>query len=154
MAIQKTNIESMQAVHYISKRIKKQVKHFAICGNKDKRGTTTQRMTLSRGNPEMIIKAMKNKDWDQKIQLGSFERVWSGVALGQLKGNRFSVALRFINRGIKNEQIAKNVKNVEKNGFINYFGMQRFGTYSVRTHEMGIEILKQNWPKVAELILI
>jgi len=74
--------------------------------------------------------------------------------LGQLKGNRFSVALRFIARSIKDEQIGRNVKNVEKNGFINYFGMQRFGTYSVRTHEMGIEILKQNWQKVSELILI
>lgn len=31
--------------------------------------------------------------------------------------------------------------------------MQRFGTYSVRTHELGKEILRQNWRKVAELIL-
>ena len=96
MAMQKTNFESMQAIHYISKRVKKQVKHFALCGNKDKRGTTTQRITLSRGNAEMLIRAMKQKDWDQKLKLGSFERVWSGVNLGQLKGNRFSVALRFI----------------------------------------------------------
>lgn len=57
----------MQAIHYISKRIKKQIKHFAICGNKDKRGITTQRITINRGNAEMIIKAQKNKDWDMKI---------------------------------------------------------------------------------------
>jgi len=145
MALQKTNFESMQAIHYISKRIKKQVKHFALCGNKDKRGVTTQRITLSRGNPEMIIRAMRQRDWDQKIKLGSFERVWSGVNLGQLKGNRFSVALRFIDQGIDKAALARNVKNVEKNGFVNYFGMQRFGTYSVRTHELGKEILKHNW---------
>ena len=31
--------------------------------------------------------------------------------------------------------------------------MQRFGTYNVRTHEIGIENLRQNWQKVCELII-
>ena len=59
IALQKTNFESMQAVHYISKRVKKHVKYFGICGNKDKRGITTQRITISRGNAEMLIRAQK-----------------------------------------------------------------------------------------------
>jgi hypothetical protein len=33
------------------------------------------------------------------------------------------VALRFIDKSISNESISKNVKNIEKLGFINYFGM-------------------------------
>jgi len=33
------------------------------------------------------------------------------------------------------------VENLKANGFINYFGMQRFGTYNVRTHEIGKENL-------------
>lgn len=66
----------MQAVHYISKRVKKLPRYFAICGNKDKRGITTQRVTLSRGNAEQLIKAQKNRDWDKKIKMGSFERVF------------------------------------------------------------------------------
>ena len=40
-ALQKTNYDTMQAVHYISKRVKKLPRYFAICGNKDKRGITT-----------------------------------------------------------------------------------------------------------------
>jgi len=39
--MQKQNIDTMQAIHFIAKRIKKQAKHFSICGNKDKRGITT-----------------------------------------------------------------------------------------------------------------
>lgn len=85
----------------------------------------------------MIIRAQRQKDWDHKVKLGSFERVFNGVNLGELKGNRFSVALRFIDENIEDSAIYKNVKNVEKEGFINYFGMQRFGSYSVRTHELG-----------------
>lgn len=50
--MQKTNFETMQAIHYISKRVRKMPKYFGICGNKDKRGITTQRITISRGNAE------------------------------------------------------------------------------------------------------
>lgn len=110
-------------------------------------------MTISRGSAEMLIRIQKYRDWDQKLKLGSFERVWSPVHLGQLKGNRFSVALRFISRDLTNEQISQNVNRVVENGFINYFGMQRFGSYSVRTHELGKEILNQNWKEVTRMIL-
>ena len=41
VVIQKTNIDTMQAIHYIAKRVKKYGKHFQIAGNKDKRGVTT-----------------------------------------------------------------------------------------------------------------
>jgi tRNA pseudouridine13 synthase len=101
----------------------------------------------------MLIKAMKSHDWDNKIKLGSFERVFNGLDLGSLKGNRFSVALRFIDNNISNDEITQNVKAAQTNGFINYFGMQRFGSYSVRTHTIGKEILNQNWKEVCRLIL-
>lgn len=79
MALMKTNFESVQAIHFCSKRLKKQVKNFGICGNKDKRGITTQRITLTRGNPEQVIRAQRGRDWDNKVKLGSFKRVWEGV---------------------------------------------------------------------------
>ena len=40
-----------------------------------------------------------------------------------LKGNRFSVALRFIDRNTPDSDIKRNVENVKTNGFVNYFGM-------------------------------
>lgn len=45
------------------------------------------------------------------------------------------------------------MENLKQHGFINYFGMQRFGTYNVRSHEIGRENLHQNWIKVAHMIL-
>lgn len=152
-ALQKTNFESMQAVHYIAKRVKKQSKFFAICGNKDKRGITTQRVTLSRGNAEQMIRAQRSKDWDGKIKMGSFQRVFKEAALGALTGNRFSIALRFIPPDIEDAEIGKNVTAAMNEGFVNYFGMQRFGTYSVRTHEIGKEVVRHNWKEVVRMIL-
>mmetsp|Transcript_17628 Transcript_17628/g.29777 ORF Transcript_17628/g.29777 Transcript_17628/m.29777 type:complete len:168 (+) Transcript_17628:644-1147(+) len=153
MALMKTNFETMQAVHYISKRTKKKISHFGIAGNKDKRGITTQVLTLTRGNGEALIKAQMAKDWDHKVMLGSFKRVWEPVQLGQLKGNRFSVALRFIDNSVPDEEIAERVRRVEQAGFINYFGLQRFGSYNIRTHEIGKHILKMDWEGVVRLIL-
>ena len=51
----------MQAVHYIAKKMKKFSKQFQVCGNKDKRGITTQRVTIMRGNPENLIRMQRAK---------------------------------------------------------------------------------------------
>ena len=98
-----------------------------------------------------MIRFQRSKNWDPKIKVGTFERVYNPLRLGQLSGNRFSVALRFIPKEITDDMIATSkislkiinldVENLKKNGFINYFGMQRFGTYNVRSHEIGIETL-------------
>ena len=45
------------------------------------------------------------------------------------------------------------MKVVQKDGFINYFGMQRFGSYNIHTHEIGRQVIKQNWIKVIEMLL-
>jgi tRNA pseudouridine13 synthase len=45
------------------------------------------------------------------------------------------------------------VKSTVDKGFINYFGMQRFGSYSIRTHTIGKEVLRKNWTKVCHHIL-
>ena len=47
----------------------------------------------------------------------------------------------------------KTVTNMEKTGFINYYGLQRFGSTSIPTHSIGIEILKTNYQEAVDLIL-
>ena len=46
VVIYKENVESMHAVHYIARRIRKTPKQINIAGNKDKRGITSQRATI------------------------------------------------------------------------------------------------------------
>ena len=42
---------------------------------------------------------------------------------------------------------------LQESGFINYFGLQRFGTGSIATHSVGAELLKGNWAEATGLIL-
>lgn len=38
-------------------------------------------------------------------------------------------------------------------GFLNYYGMQRFGTAPIPTHVIGLALLQSNWALAAHLIL-
>jgi len=105
VVLRKENMESMQAIHYIAKRLKKMPKAFSFAGNKDKRGITTQNVTILRCNAEQLIRQQRTKDWLVNLKVGSFERVFKPLKLGDLAGNRFSVALRFINHDIPDAQI-------------------------------------------------
>lgn len=82
------------------------------------------------------------------------------IKLGDLSGNRFSLAIRFIEGSVKNlylgatdEEIKQNVENLGENGFLNYFGMQRFGCFNIMTHTIGKEAIKQNWKEVISKLL-
>ena len=56
VALFKQNVESMQAIFYIAKRLRKLPKQLAIAGNKDKRGITTQWVTIHRMDAEQVIR--------------------------------------------------------------------------------------------------
>lgn len=52
------------------------------------------------------------------------------------------------------ERLRQAFSKLKEQGFVNYFGMQRFGTGSVATHEVGKAALKKQWERVAALIVM
>ncbi len=95
--------------------------------------------------------AVKKPDWNKQIKLGDMIQVDDQLWLGALSGNRFSIALWFVQTDAS--ILESNVENIEKNGFINYFGLQRFGTYSIKTHEIGMYVLREDWKQVCWMII-
>jgi tRNA pseudouridine13 synthase len=51
------------------------------------------------------------------------------------------------------QNLEDNMKALKSNGFINYFGMQRFGTTSIGTHEIGRKILAGRFEDAVNAIL-
>ena len=49
--------------------------------------------------------------------------------------------------------IHQSMQSFKQNGFINYYGMQRFGTRSVSTHSVGIALLAEKWEQAIDLIM-
>lgn len=61
---------------------------------------------------------------------------------------RFRIALR--NVTAEDDVVNAACEQLRDNGFINYFGLQRFGTrYDVPTFDVGIQLLKGNFKEVS-----
>jgi len=73
------------------------------------------------------------------------------LRLGDLKGNRFVITIRAISAS--NEIVEAALNDLQKFGFINYFGLQRFGSSAISTHSIGIALLKSDYEKAAQLML-
>lgn len=119
------------------------------CGTKDKYGKTTQRICVSNVDAYRLAQISKET---RSIKIGNFEYLAHHLRLGDLKGNHFKILLRDVIAD-SDESIGNAVQSLESSGFINYFGLQRFGSYQVSTHSIGKSILQNRWVEAFDLIL-
>lgn len=131
--------------------------HFSYAGIKDKRAKTAQRLCIS--NVDAGRLAGLTKYFRNGVKLGNFSYSSSPIALGELAGNHFKLLLKdlkIVNGGSTppgfepdlESVVSLGVNSLAIRGFINYYGLQRFGSYAVSTYEVGREILRQNWIQV------
>lgn len=130
----KENRDTMEAAFNIAKYMHVPVKTFSYAGTKDKRAITVQLVTAYKTSAERM-KSFIARDLKlgyNNLRVGNFAYVDKNLTLGQLNGNRFTVVLRCIKADEKDVTTA--LQHVQQTGFINYYGMQRFGTGDVPTH--------------------
>lgn len=159
----KENKETMDACNLIGRLLRVPTKTLGISGTKDKRGITTQRVSLGTRMGLSRINAL-NKTL-KGMCIGSYEFKDTGLKLGDLSGNKFTIALRNVElngaeklSGPKAEEalnqiLSKSTEKLMETGFLNYFGMQRFGSFSIPTYEIGKKILKEDYKGACELLL-
>ncbi|KAL7541887.1 hypothetical protein ACHAWF_007042 [Thalassiosira exigua] len=148
-------------------------------GMKDKRGITSQFCTVYRTEKEKLFSVNgrcsnvavghgvggggnSSTKGACIVKVGNISYSSEEVKLGALSGNRFDVVLRNVDVGEDVEsgdrekivqqklEIAGNA--MKAHGFINYFGMQRFGKFG-DTHLVGVAILKGNFQHAVEIIM-
>eukprot|EP00897_Mesotaenium_endlicherianum_P005488 jgi/Mesen1/4968/ME000248S04252 len=86
------------------------------------------------------------------VKVGDFKYVDENLVLGQLGGNHFVITLRGV-EAPSESVIAQAAEGLKASGFINYFGLQRFGSGNVGTHEVGKCLLRGKWQAAINLIL-
>jgi tRNA pseudouridine13 synthase len=123
-------------------------KKFAIAGTKDKRGVTVQQVTAHRMQPQQLLSINQKLN---NILIGNIRMVKEQLSLGQLSGNYFTVVVRELNG--ENVDMKARIKTFMEQGFINYFGLQRFGTRQVSTSDIGRLLLQSNWEQAIRSIL-
>nr|XP_060634343.1 pseudouridylate synthase 7 homolog isoform X1 [Anolis sagrei ordinatus] len=144
----KENKDTMDAINMLSKFLRVKPNIFSYMGTKDKRAITVQEIAVLRITAQRL--AHLNKCL-MNFKLGNFSYKNHPLKLGELQGNHFTVVLRNITG--TDEQVQHAMQSLKEIGFINYYGMQRFGTTAIPTYQVGRAILQNNWNEVMDLIL-
>lgn len=106
--MQKANRDTQDALGHLSRLLRCSPKDLAVAGTKDKRGVTTQRVSLKR-NGKTLVEVWKNVNGvpgrrsaadavkvrgERGVRIGDLEYKKKGLELGMLKGNSFIITLR------------------------------------------------------------
>ena len=147
----KENKDTMECISWLMKQLKNKPRDFHFAGTKDRRAVTTQRVCVYRIYLDKLISAGRTL---RNATLGNFEYKQDKLQLGDLAGNEFVITLRNcqfegldakaqgIDKATASKVIANSVESLNRDGFINYYGLQRFGTFAWSTDAIGIALLR------------
>ncbi|GAB1320710.1 multisubstrate pseudouridine synthase 7 [Madurella fahalii] len=149
----KENKDTMDAINTIARLLKIKASNFGFAGTKDRRAGTVQRISVLRQKASNLIWLNSRIP---SVKVGDFEYSKTPLQLGQHGGNEFVITLKnCYPLGGNDCSVAQRMKMIQQSvecglaylkhhGYINYFGLQRFGTYSIGTHLLGMKILKDD----------
>ena len=146
----KYNKDTFEAIRKISKALGIPNNSIQYSGLKDKRSVSVQKLSI-KGNHIERLNNLKINDLQFKSVISSRKPVKMGSHLG----NNFTILLRDIEN---NEKLEENINQIfkflTKNGYPNYFGLQRFGTFRPNSHIVGRYLLEGNYKRTFEEFLL
>ena len=161
-SLYKENKDTMEVISYLARQLKVNPKSFQFAGTKDRRAVTVQRISAYRIHAERMVPVGRSL---RNASIGNYRYEPRGLELGELTGNEFVITLRDCRfDGIGSEDITGRNKEASKLveasvdrlsefGFINYYGLQRFGTFSTRTDIVGVKMLQGQFKYAIDAIL-
>lgn len=145
----KKNLDTAEAINIIASQLRVKSSNLTYAGTKDKRANTSQMVSMWHLDPKRLNGINGSL---RSMKVGNFVYKNTPLKLGDLKGNLFEVALRNVTES--DEIINESLNVVKENGFLNYFGLQRFGnSIEIPTHEIGKALAKGDFKSAVELIL-
>ena len=161
-SLYKENKDTMEAISWLSKQVRMNPRSFQFAGTKDRRAVTVQRISVDHVLVNAMISAGRTL---RNAYIGNFEYRPHPLQLGELTGNEFVITLRdcdfhypvpleskLILEGAQ-AIVSEAVRNLRERGFINYYGLQRFGSYSIGTEIVGLKMLKGDFKGAVDAIL-
>ncbi|KAI1552101.1 pseudouridine synthase TruD Pus7 [Pyrenophora tritici-repentis] len=158
----KENKDTMEVVGFLGSKLNCGTKGFGFAGTKDRRACTVQRVCVKRQT------AQRMQNFNKMLFnacVGNFEYRHHDLKLGDLMGNEFTITLRDCHfqgeQGLTFEErlkladnvIGKAITDFSQKGFINYYGLQRFGSFSASTDAVGRKMLQDDLQGAVEHLL-
>ncbi|XP_039196645.1 pseudouridylate synthase 7 homolog-like protein isoform X4 [Crotalus tigris] len=152
----KENLETLEAINYLSAKLGIFPSDFSYTGIKDKRAITYQAV-VKKVTPQRL-KELGNAVEKKGLGVSHIYSVSQSLRLCQLQGNQFDIIVRDLKlhnnepTSSLKEQICEAIENVKKNGFINYYGSQRFGQgQNIQINQTGLALLNEEMVKSVKL---
>ncbi|XP_057180824.1 pseudouridylate synthase PUS7L isoform X2 [Triplophysa rosa] len=147
--LQKENLETLEAISYMSLVLGVIPSDFTYAGIKDKKAVTYQSMVVKKISPEQLLE--KAAEFERRgMKISRIHPVCEPLKLGRLQGNHFELVIRDLKPHGKHELamleelIREAVEHVKNSGFVNYYGPQRFGSRTcVQADQIGLALLKE-----------
>lgn len=158
----KENKDTMDAVNQLGRIVKVRSNNIGFAGTKDRRAATVQRMSVQQVRHQVLDYLNTHIP---SFKMGDYKYSKYPIQLGDHGGNHFKITVKGVNLTRREdwplerrlESIKKSVEHavneMSKNGFINYYGLQRFGTHAIGTHELGMRILKEDYKGAVDGLL-
>lgn len=142
--LEKTELDTFEAIHLISKKTNVPLFEIGYAGLKDKHAVTRQYISI----PAHYSIQFKNTDKLKLFFVGYYD---NKIQIGGLKGNNFRIVVRDIKFN-KIDRVYEKIKNLSLFGVPNYFDSQRFG--SVFNNEfIGKYLIKKNYEFAVKIFL-
>ena len=107
-------------ISILARGLKIKTTDVSYAGTKDARAEIIQYFTIA------CLPKTKLEDFDHpKIKILSHETAYRHLQVGELKSNIFEIRIHGI--GAQQDIVTSRLNKIQQNGFINYFGLQRFG---------------------------
>ena len=131
--VKKVNMTTWEMIEKIAAFLNIPQSSIGYAGLKDKYATTTQYLSLL-----LKYEGQLSKFSDRQITILETFKDSKKISIGDLNSNRFHIRLHDVD-DIKAGKIEKIARAIEKTGFPNYFGYQRFGQDSLAQAKEMIE---------------
>jgi tRNA pseudouridine13 synthase len=148
----KQNVDTQNALGTLSRALNVPESAFAVAGNKDKRGITTQRVTAFKLHAERLVGLQPRVA--ATMRFGNFRYVAENLQLGEHGANRFGIVVRDVSLP-DDAPLVEACEALREHGFLNYFGLQRFGGSDAgcATSDVGRLLLQRDFRGAVRAIL-
>lgn len=143
----KVGVSSIEALNRLAKQLDIPAQAIGYAGIKDAQAFTSQRIAL----PKISYERIKNMKFPSFF-LTNFSYGKGSIQPSNLAGNRFTMFIR-TEKMVDPSWLKEKLVKLKKDGFLNYYYIQRFGGAKLQSHLLGRFILQQKYEEAIKMFL-
>ncbi|HME55170.1 MAG TPA: tRNA pseudouridine(13) synthase TruD [Candidatus Lokiarchaeia archaeon] len=153
--LRKYGFDTIHAIEFIARKIgMPSSEKFSFAGIKDNQAITTQQVTVEGDYWSQLVAIAKEHP---SFELININYSTEPVTTGDLWGNKFFIRIRKIDmdKDTLGDTVDKIIRALDdRGGFLNYFGLQRFGTHRPNSQWIGKRLVLEDYEGAINELLI